>query len=174
MKRIVRALKHELQEAIAPTIFFFIVFHLVAATKTLILEGYGVTPTGVAVATIGALIVAKAILIADKLFIINLFSGKPLILSVLWKTAIYAVLFLVFRFIEELIPLLSKGEGVGTGIDHLISEVSWPHFWAIQIWVMFALILYNVITELDGHLGAGSVRKAFFGTGSVTKQAPPP
>lgn len=163
MKNIVRVIKREFQEAIVPTIFFFIAFHIVAITKTLTLEEYGVTPTGVAVATIGALIVAKAVLIADTLPFINLFSGKPLILSVLWKTAIYAVLCFVFRCIEELIPLLSKHEGFGTVVKHLISDVSWPHFWALLIWLTVALILYNSVTELDKHFGAGSVRKAFFG-----------
>ena len=163
MERIVRAIKHELQEAIVPTTFFFIVFHLVAATKTLMLESYKVPPTGAAVATVGALIVAKAVLIADKLPFINLFLGKPLILSIVWKTAIYGFLCFVFRCIEELIPLLSKHEALGTAAGHLISNVSWPHFWALQIWLLLALILYNTVTELDKHFGAGSMRKALLG-----------
>ncbi|MDH3437898.1 MAG: hypothetical protein OEN48_13030 [Betaproteobacteria bacterium] len=167
MKNMVRVMKHEFKEAIAPAIFFFIAFHLVAATKTLILEAYKMTPTGVAVATVVALTVAKAVLIADKLPFISRFSGKPLILSVLWKTAIYGVLCFVFRCIEELIPFLLKHEGLGTAVEHLISDVSWPHFWALQIWLMVALILYNAVTELDKHLGEGSMRRVFFGTGPV-------
>jgi hypothetical protein len=169
MKNIVRIIKHEFQEAIIPTTFFFVVFHLIAFTKTLILEAYEVTPTGVAVATVGALIVAKAVLVADKLPFINLFSGKPLILGMLWKTAIYGVLCFVFRCIEELIPLLSKHEGLSTATEHLISEVSWPYFWALQIWLMVALILYNAVTELDKHFGIGSLRRAFFGTRPVKR-----
>jgi hypothetical protein len=163
MKNIVRLIKHELREALAPTLFFFTAFHLVAATKTLILDAYNVTPTGLAVATVGALIVAKAVLIADNFPFINRFAGKPLVFSVLWKTAIYAVLCLAFRCIEELIPLISKHEGLGSALEHLVSEVSWPHFWALQIWLIVALIVYNAIAELDKHLGEGSMRKAFLG-----------
>jgi hypothetical protein len=163
MMNIVRVIKQELQEAIAPVIFFFIVFHLVAVTKALTMVSYGLTPTGMAVGTVGALIVAKAVLIADKLPFINLFMDKPLIKSVLWKTAIYGVLCLVFRGIEELIPLLSKHEGFGSAVKHMISDVSWPHFWALQILLMVALILYNSIMELDKYFGAGSVKKAFLG-----------
>ncbi len=168
MKKTAQVVKHELQEAIVPTIFFFISFHIVAVTKALMLKGYGVTPTGVAVATVGALTVAKAALIADKLPFLNRLSGLPLVFTVLWKTAIYAVLVLVFRCIEELVPLLSKYGGLGA-IDHFVSEVSWPHFWALQIWLIVALILYNTVSELDRHFGEGSVRKALLGTPAVKR-----
>lgn len=163
MKNVVQVIKHEFQEAIIPTAFFFTVFHLVAFSKTLMLETYNVTPTGVAVATIGALTVAKAVLVADALPFVNRLAGKPLILGVLWKTAIYAVLTFVFRCIEELIPLLMKYKGFATAAEHLISEVSWPHFWALQIWLIFALVMYNTVMELDKYFGAGSVKKAFLG-----------
>lgn len=161
MKNIVHVIKHEFQEAIVPITFFFIVFNLLVVTKSLILEACPITLTGVAAATIGAHIVAKAVLLAEKLPVINPFSGKPLILSVLWKTAIYGVLCFVFRCIEELIPLLSKHGGFTTAAKHLISQVSWPHFWALQIWLMITLIFYNSVKEIDNHFGAGSVRKAF-------------
>jgi hypothetical protein len=163
MKNIVHVIKSQLQEAIAPAVFFFIIFHLLVLTKTLILKAYAVTPTGVAVATLGALIVAKAIVMADKLPFINVFSGRPIIFSVLWKTMIYGVMGFIFRSIEELIPLLSKNEGFGSAVEHFISEVSWPQFWALQMWLMVSLILYNSFTELDKYFGAGSMRKAFLG-----------
>ncbi len=163
MKNIMLFIKHAIQKTIIPATFFFIVFNLLAVTKTLILESYTVTPISVASVTVGALIMAKAILIADKLPLINLFSGKPLILGILWKTAIYGILAFLFRCTEELISLLSKHEGFGAAARHLISDVSWPHFWALQIWLMVALVLYNSVKELDNHFGAGSIRKAYLG-----------
>ncbi|MFP5212574.1 MAG: hypothetical protein ACLGPL_04270, partial [Acidobacteriota bacterium] len=148
---------------IAPAIFFFIVFSLLAITKMLILESFEVTAISVTTVTVGALIVAKAVLVADMLPLINLFSGSPLILPVLWKTAIYGVLTLVYHCIEELVPLLLKHDGLGTAVDHLISEVVWPQFWALQIWLTVALILYASGKELDTRFGTGSMRKVFFG-----------
>ena len=163
MKNIVHTIKHQFQEAIIPAIFFFIVFNLLILTKTLILKAYAVTPTSMAVAIVGAIIVAKVILIADKLPFIKVFSDKPLIFSVLWKTMIYGVMGFVFRCIEELIPLLSKHEGFGAAVEHFISGVSWPQFWALQIWLMLALVFFNSVSELDKYFGAGSMRKAFLG-----------
>ena len=163
MMSIVRVIKHELKEAIVPMVFFFAVFHIMAAMKMLMLEEYNVTPTGVAVGTVLAFTMAKAVLIVDKLRFTNLFAGKPIIISVLWKTVIYSVFCFVFRFIEELIPLVSKHNGFGTAVERVFSEISWPHFWALQIWLVIALILYSSIGELDKYLGTGTIKKAFIG-----------
>jgi hypothetical protein len=163
MKKVVDFIKHHIQELIVPAAYFFIVAQILVLTKTLILEAYSVTPTGIAVATAGAIILAKAVVMADKLPFINFFSGKPLILGVLWKTAMYGVLGFLLRTIEELIPLWAKHEGLVGATEHFFSEVSWPQFWVIQIWLMVALILYNSVSELDKHFGAGSMRKAFLG-----------
>jgi hypothetical protein len=162
MKNIVHAVKHDFQMAILPITFFFVVFNLLVVTKALILSN-PVTLTDVAAATIGALIVAKAVVIAEKLPFINLFSSRPLIFGVLWKTAIYGILCLVFRFVEQMMPLLSTHEGFAAAIKHLVGGISWPLFWALQIWLTVALIFYNSVTGLDKRFGAGSVRKAFLG-----------
>jgi hypothetical protein len=59
MHKLFRFIEHELKEALAPTIFFLLLFHLLAFTKALILEPDGVTVATASVATIGALIVGK-------------------------------------------------------------------------------------------------------------------
>jgi hypothetical protein len=156
-------IRRELKEALIPTIFFLLLFHLAVFTRSLLLESYGITVVKASVATIGALIVAKAILIADKLPWTARFSGKPLLIGVLWKTATYTLLCLAFRFVEELVPLVTKYGGVMTAARHFLEEVSWPHFWALQIWLLIALAMYAAVVELDAHLGSGSVRKAFLG-----------
>ena len=83
MQKILSVIVRKVREVIPATIFFFIAFHVVVFTKALMLEGYGIAATGSVVATIGALIVAKAILIADKLPFVNLFSDRALIYGVI-------------------------------------------------------------------------------------------
>lgn len=163
MRKVFRLVGHELNEALSPTIFFLLLFHLAAFTKALMLESYGITVATASVATIGALIVAKAIVIADKLPWADRFVGKPLLAAVLWKTALYALLCLVFRLAEELIPLVVKHGSVGAALRHFLEEVSWPHFWVLQLWLLVALALYVAVIELDAHLGTGSIRRAFLG-----------
>src|SRR5438046_3107924 len=58
-------IKHELQELIPVTLFFFRAFQLLALTQRLMLKEYGIhVPTFIA-ATVGALIVAKVVIIVD-------------------------------------------------------------------------------------------------------------
>jgi len=163
MGKIVSTVVREIREVIPATIFFLLTFHLVAVTKTLILEEYGITPAGAATATIGALIVAKVILIADKLPFIDLFRNKPLAYSVIWKTMIFGVIVLLFRYVEELVPMVSKYGSVIRASQHLVQELSWPHFWALQILLLVSLLLYCSGTELIRTIGANEMMDMFFG-----------
>ncbi len=49
--------------------------------------------------------------------------------------------------------------------EGLISEVSWPRFCALQIWLLIALLLYNAAVELGRYFRTGSMRKALLGIG---------
>jgi len=56
-------------------------------------------------ATIGALIVGKAILIANALPVVHWFRQKRLIYNVAWQISLYVSLVLLFQFLEKLLPL---------------------------------------------------------------------
>jgi len=71
-------IKHEVREVVPPTIFFFIAFHLLTISRALMLREHGVKISAVAGATVGALLVAKVVLIADALPGVNRFPEKPL------------------------------------------------------------------------------------------------
>src|SRR6266581_2811270 len=53
------------------------------------LKGTGISPLGSVSVAVAALILGKAVLIADMLPMINRFPNKPLIYNVAWKTLIY-------------------------------------------------------------------------------------
>ena len=54
-------------------IFFLIAFHIVLLERALMAREYGLHPLSMATATVTALVVAKVVLIADLLPIINRF-----------------------------------------------------------------------------------------------------
>ena len=62
-----------------PAIFFFIAFMLILVTKRLILSEYGISWTGFGAACAGAILVAKVVLIVDKLAFMNRFFNQQLI-----------------------------------------------------------------------------------------------
>jgi len=146
-------IKHEFLEMLPPTIFFFVVFHIIAFTRALMTEQYGISIASSSAATIGALIVGKSILIADKLPICNWFCEKRLIYNVAWRTFLYVIIVLLFQFLEELIPLIFKYGAISTASEHLIEEIKWPRFWAIHILFIVFLVIYNVATGVIGAIG---------------------
>ncbi len=162
MSKFLTRAKEEFFEVLPTTIFFFFAFHVIALTNALMLREHGIDIANQAAATIGALLVAKVVLVADKLPWINKFPNKPLIYNVAWKTLIYVGGTLVVRFAEHLLPYLLDHEPLDIAIRHHLSEVVWSHFWAIQIWLLVLFLVYSAGRELVRALGSERVLNIFF------------
>ena len=163
MSKFSHQVKHFIQDWIPPAVFFFIGFQLLALTQSLMLRQYGIDVTVFVAATIGALVVSKVVALADLLPFLNRFPGRPLIYNIAWKTAIYFVAACVVRLLEAFIHFYRRqGEARGA-IRHMIDEIIWPHFWAIQMWLMVLLLVYCTMHELVSALGRDRVRELFFG-----------
>ena len=116
-------------------------------------EQYGITFASSSAATIGALIVGKSILIANALPFVNWFSQKRLIYNLTWRTFLYVILVLLFQFLEELIPLISKYGEVSAASERLIEEIKWNKFWATHILLISFLIIYNTAVVATEKIG---------------------
>jgi hypothetical protein len=156
-------LKHEFRLMLPPTIFFFIAFILIAVTQRLILREYGVPLTGFAQAFIGALLIGKVILLTDKLSFINKYPNRPLIYNITWKSSIYFIAALFFRYIEHIIPLLRQHQDFSLANQHLVEEIVWPHFWLVHMWLVVLFLTYCTLSELVRVIGKEEVMCIFFG-----------
>ena len=81
MTDVIAKVKEEFLAVLPPTIFFFIALHLVAFVRVLINKGTGLAPLSTISIAVAALILGKAVLIADMLPIINRYPEQPLIQS---------------------------------------------------------------------------------------------
>lgn len=59
MSKLTSTIKHEFMEMLPPTIYFFVILHLVAIVRVLISRGYEITLPTFASVTIAALILGK-------------------------------------------------------------------------------------------------------------------
>jgi hypothetical protein len=82
-------LLREFREILPPTIFFFIGFNLILLTTNLLLADYGEAFGSFMLATAAALVVGKAVLVANAMRSIRRYDRAPLIRPVLFKTAFY-------------------------------------------------------------------------------------
>ena len=162
MSKIGAIIAKEIREALPATIFFLFLFHLIALTKAVSLNDYSITTLRAVGATLGALIVAKAILVVDALPMSGLFSGRRAV-QILWKTILYSIVVLLFKVVEEAIPLVSKHGGVVSVVKAMYHEVSWPLFAVVSLWIIGGLLLYCSFSELISAVGPDRAKEIFFG-----------
>jgi hypothetical protein len=170
MSKLVHSIKHLVHEMIPPTVFFFVAFQLLAFTRSLMLKRYDIEVTTFLAATIGALVAAKVVVLADLLPFINRFPDRPLIYNIAWKTPIYFAAAFTVRYLEELFHYYRQHGDLLSANQHLLDEVIWTRFWAIQIWLTVLLLVYCVQSELVRVLGRDRMRELFFG--APVKTAP--
>src|SRR5216683_8127098 len=127
------------------------------------LEKTGIAPSSSISIAVAALILGKAVLIADMLPLINRFPQKPLIYNIAWKTVIYLLLSAVIHYLERLIDFWREAGGLVAGNQKLLAEIVWPHFWAIQIILFVLIVMYCTMHELTRVIGREKVLRIFFG-----------
>src|SRR6266581_3446471 len=163
MGKVSSKLKEEFFALLPPTIFFFVALHIVAFVRVLMLKGTGISPLSTMSIAVAALILGKAVLIADMLPLINRFPHKPLIYNIAWKTVIYLLLSAVIHYLERLIDFWRETGGFVAGNQKLLSEIVWPHFWAIQIILFVLIAMYCTVHELVRVIGKEKALQIFFG-----------
>jgi hypothetical protein len=161
MRRIFTLVVKEIREALPATIFFMFLFHLIGISKAVLLDEYSFAALRSVGATMGALIVAKAVLVVEALPIAHLFLSRR-IFNILWRTLLYSVVALLFRFVEELIPHVSKHGEMLSAIRAMIGEVSWALFAVLALWLIFGLFLYTLASDLARLVGRDKVKEAVF------------
>jgi len=156
-------LKEEFFKLLPPTIFFFVALHIVAFVRVLMLKGTGISPLSSISIAVAALILGKAVLLADMLPFINRFPHKPLIYNIAWKTVIYLLISAVIHYVERLMDFWRETGGLVAGNQKLLSEIIWPHFWAIQIILFVLIAMYCMVHELVRVIGKEKAMRIFFG-----------
>src|SRR5262245_26860778 len=149
MSTIGGTIRHEIRELIPVVISFVITLNIIGFTKVLKLREYGVQVSTVVGATLGALLVAKVVLLVGVLPFMELFPKIPIIDNVVWKTLLYTLAAVIIQVLEEVIRVLLKHDGLASAWDALLR----PHFWVVQIWLVMVLLVFCTIRELIRVLG---------------------
>src|ERR1700693_6401935 len=144
----------ELREIVAPTVFFAVCFNLIVLTPHLILADYLVRFGRFMVATVAALLVGKAVLVANALAFLRRYDAGPLI-----KTIVYGAVVFLVRFLEQLIEYLLRGGKLRAIPEYVAAPFTWHRFAAIQIWVFVLFLIYTTGAELNALFGDGELAK---------------
>src|SRR5215472_5256076 len=140
---------HELYDILPPVIFFFVGFNLIVLTTNFML------------ATTGALVVGKAVLVADAMTFLRRYDRAPLLEPILFKTFVYWAFVFVARLLEAFVEFLMHGHPLREFLPHLASTFSWHHFAAVQIWIFVLFLIYVTGSELNQLFGHGELKRIF-------------
>ena len=145
---------HEFVEMLPVVLFFAVGFTVIILTTNLILSDYALHFGHLLVAITGALVVGKAVLVANATPFLRRYDTVPLAWSILYKAGIYCVFVLIARLIE-----LGLESAFG---DHsfaaLAATFSWHRFLAIHIWLFVLFLIYVTFNELNQMFGEGELR----------------
>ena len=122
MSKLFTKLKEEFKALLPPAIFFFVMLHLVALIRVLMLKGTGIAASTPWQVTVAALLLGKAVLVADLLPFINRYPDKPLIYNITWKTTIYVLVALLVHYLERLVDFWKEAGSLVAG-NELLAEI---------------------------------------------------
>lgn len=140
--------KHEFLQVLPPTIYFLIMFNIVALTTTMVLAEFKIQTSAHAVATMLALVVGKVVLVVNKLPALSWLDGKPLTYPIIFKATIYSFFVMVIRLLEHWAPAFIETGNAMLATDHLLAETAWRIFAMGQIWIFVLFVLYVSAAEI--------------------------
>ncbi|MBN9562350.1 MAG: hypothetical protein J0H14_16735 [Alphaproteobacteria bacterium] len=152
----------EVRHVLPPTIFFIVGFNVVAFSINLVLAQYFIHIAGFVVATVAALVVGKAVLVADKMPFLRRFDTAPMIRPILFKTFVYWAFVFIARLIEAWVHYAMDTGRLFGFAAFTAQEFSWHKFLFIQLWVLVLFLIYTTASELNAAFGDGELFRVLF------------
>jgi hypothetical protein len=158
--------KRELFSLLPSFFFFLLAFNWINWIDGLMIREEGLHGFSFVSLLIASAVVAKVLLLVDHFPWINLFNRRPLIYTVVWKTALYGTGTLLVRLFDRLIPPLL--ENPETGYRVFLKSVHWEVFWAVQIWYFTIFLVFVFSRELLQAMGWKTAKRLLFKRGAKT------
>jgi hypothetical protein len=170
---VMATVKHEAKEVGLVTLYFFVCFGIILTLKKLFLEAYEIQVYALSAAVIGALVVAKVVVILDKARAGTRFDVRASLgLGALYKTLLYAAATFLALFAERLFHAYRETGALGAAVAYV-----WQHrhrnvIFADVICIGLALMAYHLYTGIDRRLGEGTLRAAIWRRAPAGPTAP--
>jgi hypothetical protein len=163
VRRLGARLLHEIREALPPTIFFFVGFNFVVLTSNLLVARYLIGLSNFMLTTLAALVVGKAVLVANKIPLLRRYDRAALVRPILFKTAFYWVMVFLARLLERFVHFfVLEHNHPADFFRYLITTFSWHRFVAISLWICVLFLIYVTASEFSHLFGPGEIPRLLF------------
>ena len=151
----------EIKEYLGIALYFWIIFALFAAYKSVILTEYHIDFAYHGFALINALALAKVMLIARDLHLGERAKNAPLIYPTLLKSTLFCLLLACFKILEDAGIGMYRGKSFHESLADL-GGGTWPSILTLTVLLFFLLIPFFAVGELKRVMGEGTLRRLFF------------
>ncbi len=150
-------LKVEIRLVLLTTLYFAVWLGMLILLKKLALDEYNIAFQGYSVALLGALVLAKVVLILDHVPLGARIGALPAWVDVLLRTALYSMGVVIVLLIEKAFEGRHEHGGFGASLRSVFDHAELPHVWATTIVLGGALLAYNCLRVFNLHLGKGAL-----------------
>jgi hypothetical protein len=157
-------LKEELEAVAVATTYFAAWLGFVVALKALVLAEYQIAFHQWSLALVGALVLAKVVLILEHVSLGGWTRNRPPALEVLVRTGLYALGVVVVLLLEKAFEGRHEHGGFGSSLRAVLDGAEIHHVGASALCLTGALLVYNALSVVRRHLGAGGLRQLFLST----------
>jgi len=149
---------HELRTVLLTTVYFLLWFGALMLIKVLLLREYQIEFFGLTKVIIGALVIAKVVLVLEYVHF-PFTRNQPAWLEMLLRTLFYMAGVWLVLAIERAIELSGEYGSFTSTFGHLFEEANFYHVWVSVIVVSGALLFFNIWSVIKMHYGKNIFRK---------------
>jgi hypothetical protein len=152
--RVKERLIHEVRQLLIMFLYLYVLFGLFTIYEIVVLAQHHIRYTHYGFALVNALVLAKVMLVAEDLHLGRRFENRPLIYPVLIKSVLFAVVFICFRVVEDLLVGLWDGKSFLASIPGL-GGGGIAGYLSVGTILSFALIPFFAFTKISRVLCPG-------------------
>jgi hypothetical protein len=162
--KILKKILEEIKIILRTAIYFAIVFILMMVMKKLYLEDYNIEFTGLSQAIIGALVMAKVIILMQLISLGSWVQRQPPVVDVTIRTLLYTLGVLITIILEKAFEDRHKVDNYGDAISYVLNHRDIYHVWATTIGAAGSIFVYNAFSIVQKTMGKKGLAKLFFST----------
>ncbi len=158
---IAQKLRHEIVAVIVLTLYFGCWLAALVLLKYLVLAEYQIAFHGLTVAVVGALVLAKVVLVLEHVSLGAWVRVQPAWVDVVLRTALYSFGVFVLLLLEKVFEGRHDHDSFGASLIAVFQQVDVIHLWLNTICLTAALLSYNMLSVVRKHLGKGTLLRMF-------------
>ena len=150
-------LRHEIKAILWTSGYFIVWFGVLMLIKVLLLKEYKIAFYGISAALIGALVVAKVLLVMEKIPLGSWIHSRPAFLEVILRTIMYGSGVFVVLLMEKAFDARVEYGGFFPSLQQAFAHADINHVYVTTICVTGALLGFNLLSVVCRHLGKGGL-----------------